>query len=353
RARLPGPPLHRGPGRGGGRPAAALLSPSLPRRGQARLLFGAALERGGPRRRPRPVPPRDLRVEPDVDGDRGHRASRPRLRAVRLPVPLRQRAGRRAARAPRAARVPGGSAMDLLRRRAGCGLDTLPGGADHPRGREMAAAKGVPCGMAAAHAPAALLPSGDGAALSATAVGATAAPLAGPAPAARSDFSLFLGGFDAERFFQRHWEQRSLHIPHGDPRRFASLISHETFFEREVHRCRHLKASTRDASGWNVEVRIQPEQAFKMFRAGMTICASMLEETGPIGELIATYRRGITTAAPPHVNCYYSPDQRGYGLHFDTHPVFILQVAGSKHWTVSHAPAVRKPPFHVIFPARR
>ena len=171
--------------------------------------------------------------------------------------------------------------------------------------------------------------------------------------AASSDFSLFLGDFDADTFFRRHWEQRSLHIPHGDPRRFSGLISHETFFEREVQRCRHLKASTRDASGWSVEVRIQPEQAAKMFRAGMTICASMLEETGAIGELIATYRRAITTAAPPHVNCYYSPDQRGYGLHFDTHPVWILQVAGSKQWTVSYEPAVRNPPFNVIFPPDR
>jgi ribosomal protein L16 Arg81 hydroxylase len=79
----------------------------------------------------------------------------------------------------------------------------------------------------------------------------------------------------------------------------------------------------------------------------------VLEETGSIGEVIAAYRSGIATAAPPHVNCYYSPDTRGYGLHFDTHPVWILQVAGSKHWTVSHEPAVVNPPFNVIFPPGR
>src|SRR4029078_2728904 len=37
----------------------------------------------------------------------------------------------------------------------------------------------------------------------------------------------------------------------------------------------------------------------------------------------------------------------------DTHPVWILQVAGSKHWTVSHEPAVSSPPFNVIFPPGR
>ena len=174
-----------------------------------------------------------------------------------------------------------------------------------------------------------------------------------PTAARSAELSFFLGEFDPGVFFEKHWERRSLHIAHDDPLRHAHLISAERLFETEVKRCRHLKASTRDREGWNVETRIQPEQAAKLFRAGMTICASMLEETGAIGELVRTYKRAITTAAPPHVNCYYSPDQRGYGLHFDTHPVWILQVAGSKHWTVSYEPAVRNPPFNLIFPPGR
>lgn len=171
--------------------------------------------------------------------------------------------------------------------------------------------------------------------------------------AAAHDFSYFLGGFDPARFFAEHWERRSLYLPHGDSGRFAHLISAESLFGREVARCGHLKASTRAADGWNQEIRIQPEQAQKLFRAGMTICASMLDEAGPCGEVIAAYRRAITTGAPPHVNCYYSPEGRGYGLHFDTHPVWILQVSGSKHWTVGLEPAVRNPPFNVVFPPDR
>jgi ribosomal protein L16 Arg81 hydroxylase len=166
-------------------------------------------------------------------------------------------------------------------------------------------------------------------------------------------FSLFLGDFDPDLFFSQYWERRSLHIRNGDPLRFSHLISAESLFEHEVKRCHHLKASTRDRDGWNLETRIQPDQAANMYRAGMTICASMLEERGPIGEVIKAYRSAITTAAPPHVNCYYSPDTRGYGLHFDTHPVWILQVSGSKHWTVSHEPGVKEPPFNVVFPPGR
>ena len=165
--------------------------------------------------------------------------------------------------------------------------------------------------------------------------------------------SLLLGEFDRDLFFARHWERRSLHLRHGDASRFADLVSHESFFAREIGRCQHLKASTRDGDGWNVEVPIRPEQAEKLFRAGMTICASVLDEKGPAGRLIDAYRADVATAAPPHVNCYYSPDGRGYGLHFDTHPVWIVQVAGRKHWTVSQEPAVVNPPFNVIFPPGR
>ena len=170
---------------------------------------------------------------------------------------------------------------------------------------------------------------------------------------APSELSLLLGDFDRERFFTQHWERRALHIRHKKPSRFAHLISHESFFDTEVKRCAHLKASSRDKDGWNQEIRIQPEQALKLFRTGMTICATMLDECGPSGELIRALRSGITSAAPPHVNCYYSPDQRGYGLHFDTHPVWILQVAGSKHWTVSFEPGVRNPLFNVVYPPGR
>jgi hypothetical protein len=60
--------------------------------------------------------------------------------------------------------------------------------------------------------------------------------------------SLLLGEFDRDLFFARHWERRSLHLRHGDASRFADLVSHESFFAREIGRCQHLKASTRDGT---------------------------------------------------------------------------------------------------------
>jgi hypothetical protein len=46
---------------------------------------------------------------------------------------------------------------------------------------------------------------------------------------------------------------------------------------------------------------------------------------------------------PVQVNAYVTPPQnRGFAPHYDVHDVFVLQVAGRKHWTV-HEPAVRDP----------
>lgn len=46
---------------------------------------------------------------------------------------------------------------------------------------------------------------------------------------------------------------------------------------------------------------------------------------------------------PVQINAYVTPPQnQGFAPHHDTHDVFVLQVAGRKHWTV-HAPVVADP----------
>jgi hypothetical protein len=46
---------------------------------------------------------------------------------------------------------------------------------------------------------------------------------------------------------------------------------------------------------------------------------------------------------PVQVNAYITPPQnQGFAPHYDVHDVFVLQVAGHKHWTI-HAPVVTDP----------
>jgi bifunctional lysine-specific demethylase and histidyl-hydroxylase NO66 len=46
---------------------------------------------------------------------------------------------------------------------------------------------------------------------------------------------------------------------------------------------------------------------------------------------------------PTQVNAYITPpSSRGFSAHYDVHDVFVLQVAGEKHWTI-HEPVLRDP----------
>lgn len=163
---------------------------------------------------------------------------------------------------------------------------------------------------------------------------------------------LLLGSFDRDKFFNEYWEQRSLHIAHNDPGRYAHLLDSERFLNEEVHHCGFLRASypQKAKNNWTNEINIQPEQAPDMYTAGMTICASMLREDGPLGRFADEFRQDIYSAGQPHFNVYYSPDGIGASVHFDTHPVWIMQIEGSKHWKVGRKPYVVNPLFNIAYP---
>jgi len=169
----------------------------------------------------------------------------------------------------------------------------------------------------------------------------------------RRALDLLLGDHDRKQFFADQWEKRSVHLPHDDPQRFSHLISRESFHKHEISRCRHLKAMFRDPKQWVTEMEITADQVKRVIEAQMTVCATMLSYDSPCGDFIRDFRKSFNMAAQPHFNCYYSPEGKGYGLHFDTHPVWILQVEGHKRWQVGPEPAVVNPLMNISFPPDR
>ena len=170
---------------------------------------------------------------------------------------------------------------------------------------------------------------------------------------ASAPLDLLLGDFDRGEFFDRYWEKRSFVIHHRDPQRFAHLLSREQFMNEEVYHCKRLRAAYLDPKGWPAEVLIKPEQAPQMFASGLTVGASMMREAGALKDFLDAFRRDVYSAAIPHFNCYYSPDQKGYSVHFDAHPVWFLQIDGSKHWYIGCEPVVKDPPLTCGFPPDR
>lgn len=75
---------------------------------------------------------------------------------------------------------------------------------------------------------------------------------------------------------------------------------------------------------------------------GATLVVQALHRTWPPLVDFAT-ALSAELGHPVQVNAYVTPPQnRGFAPHYDVHDVFVLQVAGRKHWTI-HEPVVTDP----------
>ncbi|MFB2582381.1 cupin domain-containing protein [Herbiconiux sp. P15] len=101
-----------------------------------------------------------------------------------------------------------------------------------------------------------------------------------------------------------------------------------------------LPSSSFTASGgFGAEVgdQVSSEKVLAEFAAGATIVLQGLHRVWP--PLIDFTRRLIDDIGhPAQVNAYVTPaSSRGFDPHYDVHDVFVLQIAGEKHWRI-HAP---------------
>ncbi|WP_285116276.1 cupin domain-containing protein [Leifsonia sp. fls2-241-R2A-40a] len=91
--------------------------------------------------------------------------------------------------------------------------------------------------------------------------------------------------------------------------------------------------------GFGAEVGDQVDSAKVLaeFAAGATLVLQGLHKTWPP---IAEFTRRLTAELghPAQVNAYVTPaSSRGFDPHYDVHDVFVLQIAGEKHWRI-HEP---------------
>lgn len=166
-----------------------------------------------------------------------------------------------------------------------------------------------------------------------------------------SEFERLLAPVSLEEFFRDYWNRRPLYVP-GPAQRFADLLSRDAFIALLPH-CRELKAGFYDRKGWFCELPIMPSQVKRLSEAGMTICAGVLPPDDRRSAVTGSYRRGVAFAGEVYFNAYMSPDGHGFTLHIDDHPVFILQVEGSKRWWVSAGIGVPDPTRGFSFPPDR
>jgi hypothetical protein len=148
-----------------------------------------------------------------------------------------------------------------------------------------------------------------------------------------------------ETFFNEYYEKKPLLIEGKDPAKFSSLLSIEAIDRYLatstpcypdvflVDAARELKPedySLAEAGG-----RIDLPRAYQLFHSGASISLSQLQERLPA---LAALCRSAEQTFSHHfqTNIYLSPrNAQGFKTHYDSHDVFVLQIAGTKHWTLN------------------
>jgi ribosomal protein L16 Arg81 hydroxylase len=156
---------------------------------------------------------------------------------------------------------------------------------------------------------------------------------------------------EPDLFMSSYWEHASLYI-HGWPDKLAELFNREEFFSaiapsRDAPPGRQLvfiKAGNPGPDGNHNEVLIRPEQVAPLLRAGLTIQAERLETAHPVLQALArSLKEEIRIPAQVDIAAFLSSDRGGFGLHYDSPSMWILQIAGAKRWWYSPEPVIAFP----------
>lgn len=154
-----------------------------------------------------------------------------------------------------------------------------------------------------------------------------------------------------EGFFDKHFENQVLHVPREDRGFYDSLLSME-----DIDRCLttlHLShpsvhmvnAAKPDLSTGDYTFPsglIDAARLYQEYSDGGTVVLNQLEGSLPsLMDLCRSMEARFSCRF--QCNIYVTPGGAAQGLktHYDTHDVFVLQVAGSKHWNIYDTPIER------------
>jgi uncharacterized RmlC-like cupin family protein len=170
-----------------------------------------------------------------------------------------------------------------------------------------------------------------------------------PRPAetlADTAWRLAFGDMSVEEGFALREARQTRHMPHGDPGRYAGLISLadiEAFLLTDAAALPRVAMAdgTRQGSAavpvqefTDEQGRVAPHALFARFDAGATLVLSQFQQHhAPL----ARFCRGLERVFlhPVQSNIYLTPPgAQGFRKHFDGHDVLVLQVSGEKRWRI-------------------
>ncbi|HEY0401918.1 MAG TPA: cupin domain-containing protein [Blastococcus sp.] len=100
--------------------------------------------------------------------------------------------------------------------------------------------------------------------------------------------------------------------------------------------------TTSGGAGAEIADQVSSDAVLRLFADGSTIVLQGLHRLWPPLIEFAD-QLAADLGHPTQVNAYITPpSSRGFSAHYDVHDVFVLQVAGEKHWTI-HEPVLTDP----------
>jgi ribosomal protein L16 Arg81 hydroxylase len=168
------------------------------------------------------------------------------------------------------------------------------------------------------------------------------------------DLAQLLRPMQTEQFFAEYWERQPLLLKRGDEAFYRELLSAadlDDFISSGAQRYPAIRlaksgaffpkeAYTRDVRYGDETFHALPdvERIFSEYALGATVTLPALHLAWPpLGRLCAELEAQLDHSI--HTNAYLTPPQTaGFTPHYDTHDVFILQIAGQKHWRLYPPP---------------
>ena len=167
-------------------------------------------------------------------------------------------------------------------------------------------------------------------------------------PLADRTFSLsaLISPTSAENFFNHFWEKQPLIINRGDPETYRNVLSLDDVdrvlttlnLRYPEIRLANIKETPKSEDYTFGDGRIDIVAVSKLFAGGVTIILDHMQRRIPaLGTLCRDLETELGTTFS--TNLYLTPPHGGgFKVHYDTHDVFILQVAGSKEWVLFESP---------------
>lgn len=162
------------------------------------------------------------------------------------------------------------------------------------------------------------------------------------------DLTKLLAPISPAQFFGDYWEEKPLLVSRNDRDYYETLLSLAEIDPLITVLPPNMIAPTNAARALDVADYARADGSLdvvklcQLFADGATI---VIDEAHKRLGKIAACCRGLERefGAPFHCNLYLTPPNgKGFDTHYDTHDVLLLQLAGSKKWTIFDSP-VRLP----------